>query len=264
MGILNCCQYEYNSNHQEIISLGKAIERDRLKAIKYANTSAITKEHQNSISDFFFSDNTTTKATSSLKPIPSETKLSSDSFGHLNLYPISIASSLIDEINFLRTNPLAFAKKIQTYTEMIQHSNCQGYYITINSSTILLSKGKEPFTKAVEYLNTVQPLNALECDSDLVIHVSCDGGLVDDEVVEKEIALLKEKKSGKYKEMGWIKDKNVSNAEFVAVYNFVDLYSEQGWKRKMMLNEKATKIGVSCFKMDDNGVFCYIIMFGIE
>jgi hypothetical protein len=261
MGILNCCQYELNSQQPEIISLGKAIERERLRAIK--------NENSNTISEFFSSDNNnnnnTTSKTNNIKHISSFNKLSYDSFGHLNIYPISIASSLFDEINLLRTNPFEFSKKLQTYIDMIQYSNSQGYYITINGSTILLPKGKEPFINAMNYLNTIQPLHALEYDSNLIMNVNNNNyKSFDNDIIDNEITLLKENNYSKYKELYIIKDKNVSNAEFVAVYNYVDLYSEMFNNRKMLLNINIKNIGISCFKIDDNGVFYYIIVLGIE
>jgi hypothetical protein len=86
----------------------------------------------------------------------------------------------------------------------------------------------------------------------------------DNDIIDNEITLLKENNYSKYKELYIIKDKNVSNAEFVAVYNYVDLYSEMFNNRKMLLNINIKNIGISCFKIDDNGVFYYIIVLGIE
>ena len=260
---MGCCHYILPKQN-ELLNLDKEIERERLRALKNEGNA----HNHNSLSDFFASD---TKRV--LKQNPSicsnndvkrfNSRLSYESFGHADIVPLTIASSLLNEINHLRTNPHDFAEKVERYANMIQYNNNQGWFIDVNESTILLNKSKDYFINAVEYLRSVHPMHPLKFDSDLTIRLQ-NHNKQDIDDVEAQIALVKES-NNKYKECYVVSDKNVSNAEFVAVYNYVDLCSENFQKRNTLLSTAISNVGISCFKIDDvNRVYCYIIIFGLE
>ena len=261
---MGCCHYILPKQN-ELLYLDKEIERERLREIKNEGKA----QNHNSLSDFFASDtkrvlkqNPSISSKNEFKHLNS--RLSYESFDHADIIPLTIASSLLNEINHLRTNPKEFAMKVQHYANMIQYSNTQGWFINVNESTILLNQNKDYFINAVEYLHSIYPMHALTFDNDLTVplHSSNNSGISE---IETQIELVKQRNHTKYKECYVVSDKNVSNVEFVAVYNYVDLCSENLQKRNMLLNTRITSIGISVCKIDAvNGVYCYIIIFGVE
>ena len=270
---MGCCHYIL-PHQNELLNLDKEIEHNN------NNNNAFI---HNSLSDFFASDSKRV-----LKQNPSITskndfkhlnsRLSYESFEHGDIIPLTIASSLFNEINHLRTCPTDFATKVQHYVDMIQYNNTQGWFINVNESTILLNQNKDYFINAVKYLHSIQPMHALMFDNDLTIPLhsinSSSNSNSSSSDIETQIELIKQRNVNKYKECYIITDKNVSNVEFVAVYNYVDLCNDNNnnsnnndnlRKRSMLLNRTIHNVGISVCKIDAvNGVYCYIIIFGIE
>lgn len=279
---MGCCHY-ISTHQNELLNLDKEIERQRLHELKYANNNNNNNAfNHNSLSDFFASDskrvlmhNTSITSKNDFKHVNS--RLSYESFDHGDIIPLTIASSLFNEINHLRTCPTDFATKVQHYADMIQYNNTQGWFINVNERQILLNQNKDYFINAVEYLHSIQPMHALMFDNDLTIPLhsnNCTSCSSSD--IETQIELIKQRNVNKYKECYIITDKNVSNVEFVAVYNYVDLCNNNNndnnnnnnnilRKRNMLLNRTIHNVGISVCKIDAvNGVYCYIIIFGIE
>ena len=273
---MGCCHY-ISPQQNELLNLDKEIERQRLHELKYANNNNNAFNH-NSLSDFFASDskrvlmhNPSITSKNDFKHVNS--RLSYESFDHGDIIPLTIASSLFNEINHLRTCPTDFATKVQHYADMIQYNNTQGWFINVNERQILLNQNKDYFINAVEYLHSIQPMHALTFDNDLTIPLhsnSINSGSSSNDI-ETQIELIKQRNVNKYKECYIIIDKNVSNVEFVAVYNYVDLCNNNGdnnnilRKRNMLLNRTIHNVGISVCKIDAvSGVYCYIIIFGIE
>ena len=275
---MGCCHY-ISPQQNELLNLDKEIERQRLHELKYANNNNNNAFNHNSLSDFFASDSkrvlmhnpSSITSKNDFKHVNS--RLSYESFDHGDIIPLTIASSLFNEINHLRTCPTDFATKVQHYADMIQYNNTQGWFINVNERQILLNQNKDYFINAVEYLHSIQPMHALTFDNDLTIPLhsnSINSGSSSNDI-ETQIELIKQRNVNKYKECYIITDKNVSNVEFVAVYNYVDLCNNNDdnnnilRKRNMLLNKTIHNVGISVCKIDAvNGVYCYIIIFGIE
>lgn len=75
-------------------------------------------------------------------------------------------SQLLNEINFVRTNPKKYATKLEKMQKYIIHEGEFTYFQYITKEKILLQNGESIFTSTIDFLNNLEPIQKLNwCDS---------------------------------------------------------------------------------------------------
>lgn len=75
-------------------------------------------------------------------------------------------SQLLNEINFVRTNPKKYASKLEKLQKYIIHEGEFTYFKYITKEKILLQNGDSIFTSTIDFLNNLEPTQKLIwCDS---------------------------------------------------------------------------------------------------
>ena len=141
MGICECVKYE--------ISTQKIINLSDLNNI----------ESQNNNENYEEKNNQKTNISSSIPTMQSISNLFEKNF--------------LQEINFIRTNPKEYAKKMKTLTQNIFKEDDNEYFYqnknNINQKKIILKNGSKIFYETIEYLEQLEPMNKLKWNDELRI-----------------------------------------------------------------------------------------------
>ena len=141
MGICECIKYE--------ISTQKTINLSDINIIESQNNNENYEEKNN-------------KKTNISSSIPTMQSIS-------NLFE----KNFLQEINFIRTNPKEYAKKMKTLTQNIFKEDDNEYFYqnknNINQKKIILKNGSKIFYETIEYLEKLEPMNKLKWNDELRI-----------------------------------------------------------------------------------------------
>ena len=169
-----------------------------------------------------------------------------------NLFPEDDFSKYIFEhINLIRENPKYFIKEIKDNKSKIKKDKLNR--IIFNSKLkVALTKGEEAFDKAIEDLETTEPMDKLIYFPELNIPLPEN----EDDLIKKNY--LKEKESElKYNvEVNW---KEIIKDPFICFLLMVvdDTKKEESMKRKCILDREIKYIGI-CSKSIGKNFCCYL------
>lgn len=254
---MGCCQY-FVSNPNELITLDREMEREKMRAMQIERNKKESslfedtlqkKHHQSQNIDVFDSVQKRYSIESSNDGLPS----------YLNV-------SLLNEINQIRNNPLSYIEKIEAFINRIEHDKI-GDYVIINNNKINLKQGKDSFIKVKDILMKSNAIRNMQLKKDLCIPFPFDNINKCDnfDYLNNEFSQIKKKTSNKYKDFLFFCDKNVSNTEFVVIYNLLNATEEKKIIHNIILNEEYNVIGITSGKIDtNNNVYCYYFIFGKE
>lgn len=252
---MGCCQ-QFVSSPNEIITLDREMEREKRRQL---GLDSIKNEH---ILE---------------EPSNKKAKIDSDLFDTLQKrnsvessnedLPTFLSSTLLNEINQIRTNPQSYIEKIDKYMNLVETDKSGTSYININNNKIMLQQGKEAFQEAKSALLNAKPINKMQKKKELCIPFPNENIAKSDNMdyLKEEFEKIKHNVGDKYKDLSFFCDKNISNTEFVTVLNFVDMNDENKSKRNCVLNEDYNVIGITTGVIDTtNHVYCYYIVIGKE
>ena len=105
---------------------------------------------------------------------------------------------MLNLINYIRANPVAFADtiedSIQNIIEVQNNANDSPKIIYKKKVKVALAKGEPAFTEAAEYLRTLKPLPPLELKNEICISIPENEEKIKDSTYLKEqIRILREK-----------------------------------------------------------------------
>ena len=141
-----------------------------------------------------------------------------------NIFSIGILKmekNLFNLINDLRTNPKSFIPKIEKYKKKLQ-KNEDFYFLIIEENTFSFQNGIEPFDECINFLKEHKSLASFENSPSMF-----------------ESKML-------------FKDKNISDLNFVLIYNLMDIKSPENNKirRNCLMNSTYKKLNVTITKDD--------------
>jgi hypothetical protein len=141
MGICECIKYEISTQ----------------KTINLSDFNNI--ESQNNNENYEEKNNKKTNISSSSPTMQSISNLFEKNF--------------LQEINFIRTNPKEYAKKMKSLTQNIFKEDDNEYFYqnknNINQKKIILKNGSKIFYETIEYLEKLEPMNKLKWNDELRI-----------------------------------------------------------------------------------------------
>lgn len=253
---MGCCQ-QFISSPNEIITLDREMEREKRRQL---GLDSIKNEHI-----LEESSNKRIKVDSDL--FDTVQKRNSIESNNEDL-PTFLSTTLLNEINQIRTNPLSYIPKIDKYMNLVETDKSGSSYININNNKIMLPQGKEAFQEAKTALSNAKSIHKIQKKKNLCIPFPKGENITKSDSIDylkEEFEKIKQNVGNKYKDLSFFCDKNISNTEFVTVLNFLDMNDENKTKRHCILNEDYNVIGITTGVIDTiNHVYCYYIVIGKE
>ena len=150
-----------------------------------------------------------------------------------NVSLISMENKLFDLINNLRTNPKSLINKVEEYKEKLQ-KNDDYYFLIIDENKFEFQKGAKCFDECIDFLKKQKTLKKFHSSPSMF---------------ESKISF---------------QDKNVSDLNFVLIYNLMDIQSpeENKIKRNSLTSEIYNKLNIT-ITIDDfvNELFTFYFSF---
>jgi uncharacterized coiled-coil protein SlyX len=184
-----------------------------------------------------------------------------------NFYFEKFINDLINEINFARTNPRAYSKKIKNHmkylTEKVdsERNDVSYYYKKPNYPKIFMHTGEPAFHNCIKILNEAYPMPPLEFNEDLVIKVPQLVSEMNDKdtllklILNKKIEL---KVLNKYRRFGFHYDNGALDGEVSTILQLVDDNNTNGSRRQNLLNSQLRYMGVSLGKIKSDRFYIYM------
>lgn len=166
---------------------------------------------------------------------------------------------MLKEINFARTDPVEYSKKITSLKDTIIKNNDKTISNIVNKI-----KG-EPFDKCIQYLLAISKrkrLKPLLMDENLKIPFPVQNPLlcVDKDYIKNIIMFKTGELEGRTKIIDFHYDICLSNPEISTMMQIIDDTNSNFQRRKNIFNPKAKSIGISEGTIKDN-LSCYYLMF---
>lgn len=158
-------------------------------------------------------------------------------------------SDVVNFINEVRTNPPAYALKIEEAIAKIKEEDKDGKlvkYYHDKGFKIAVQKGADVFMSVAEKLKNLSPMEPLEIMEGLAVPVPTDEKLWKDQSTLKQLVTDKKKELG-VTEFGFTFEAN-SDPELSVFLQVVDDGVHGGKRRDNILNPNYRKIGVSHLK----------------
>ena len=191
---------------------------------------------------------------------------STDNVSYDNTFEIK----MLNEINFVRTNPRQYALKLNELIQNIKREGDLEYLIpnnnNIQNEKILLKSGRQIFYEAIDYLNNLEPLNELKYSEEIKIQFKdynnvsvydkqfiLDGYMIGKLILNKRLELLK-KYNNCFFSIDIFEDPIIS-----VVFQITDEAFHKE-RRNAILNKDFTLFSVN-FIRDDNYKFLSILTF---
>lgn len=169
--------------------------------------------------------------TNHLQYLISEPKDEENNYFSVSL--VSLEKKLFKLINDLRTNPKSFINIIEEYKNQLQKNN-DFYYLIIDDNIFQFSKGKEYFDECINFLKGQECLKKFKTSPSM------------------------------FESKAFFKDQNVSDLNFVLLYNLMDIKSPEDNKirRNCLTSKIYNKLNITITKDDfDNGLYTYHFSF---
>ena len=177
---------------------------------------------------------------------------------------------MLNEINFVRTNPRQYALKLNELIQNIKREGDLEYLIPNNNNVqnekILLKSGRQIFYEAIDYLNNLEPLNELKYSEEIKIQFKdynnvsvydkqfiLDGYMIGKLILNKRLELLK-KYNNCFFSIDIFEDPIIS-----VVFQITDEAFHKE-RRNAILNKDFTLFSVNYIR-DDNYKFLSILSF---
>lgn len=191
---------------------------------------------------------------------------STDNISYDNTFEIK----MLNEINFVRTNPRQYALKLNELIQNIKREGDLEYLIPNNNNVqnekILLKSGRQIFYEAIDFLNDLEPLNELKYSEEIKIQFKdynnvsvydkqfiLDGYMIGKLILNKRLELLK-KYNNCFFSIDIFEDPIIS-----VVFQITDeAFNKE--RRNAILNKDFTLFSVN-FIRDDNYKFLSILTF---
>ena len=136
---------------------------------------------------------------------------------------ITMEKKLLDLINDLRENPKSFINKVEEYKKKLKITN-GSYYIVIEDNIFQFLKGPEDFDECINYLKNQKSLQKFESSPSM------------------------------FEAKTLFQDKNVSDLDFVLIYNLIDANANSSEndkiKRNCIMSEIYYKLNITITKKD--------------
>lgn len=188
-----------------------------------------------------------------------------------------LEQSLLSEINLIRVNPEKYILKMDQYRNKINYDiNSRTYYLKPNDKLqIRLKQGNEAIEKCIKSLHKQKKLSPVVYDEALCIrqietrnHHQLASGIQIGDLTSinyiKDIFKEKLNEITKYEILSFHYDQNAPCGELSAFCQIVDDTGFNLFRRRNILNPKATHIGITCFNNSTGNeidIVCfYIIM----
>jgi hypothetical protein len=251
----------YSTNNMNIhINFDQETIKDRLRQKKLKE-----EHHENFESNLILSERKKSDSYQSNDFLLSRNNsLNSNNDYILNIIKIN----LLKIINKLRQEPSSFIPLLDKYSNLIQFdSKRKLYYININNYKILIKKGKENFNETKGFLEKMKPVKKVIYFEDLNFNIPSNlNDLEDDKYFINEMNRIKNNSKINFLNIQYICHKNIMNEEYIILSIIIDFENEKDKRiRKILINNKYSKIGISLVKIDEEKNIYYIIMtFGEE
>jgi hypothetical protein len=168
---------------------------------------------------------------------------------------------LLNEINKVRSNPNAFADKIEEAMSRIKTDEGKVVFETESGSKIALVQGVEAFKLAANKMRHFTPTNGFEYKEDLIIPVPEDSkDWKKQDLITNSLAKRRNENGGKYSEYLFNMDLGVSDAFYSVLLQIVDDSPFKGKRCDNIMNKDFKYIGISHQKQGKNK-FCTYITF---
>lgn len=177
----------------------------------------------------------------------------------------SFTNELLEEINFVRTNPQLYANKIEQFIDYIkpnaESKTCSYLFSYEDYPKINLIRGAVAFKEAITILKQTQPLPPLQLSSEIAIKVPDKIDLYNNkDIIIESIKNLKAdmNKLNKYRVISFHYDNGSINAEISTLLQIVDDNNANCQRRANILNPAFNYLGVSVGKIKSKRYFIYL------
>ena len=189
-----------------------------------------------------------------------------------------LCEAIFKEINFARTKPIEYSKKIKNLKKSIYIDNNQYYFKINESSSFKLKIGPEAFDNCISFLKSQSPLKPfILCDdikfddftyfssqnrnsevgTDTLLH-ECTSFQFLSDVIEKKIEQSKEN----YEIINFHYDKTTFSPELSVLSQIVDDTSSNYQRRMNIFNTKTDSVGINCIKINTHpSLYCIYLVF---
>ncbi len=230
MGICECIKYEISTQ----------------KTINLSDFNNI--ESQNNNENYEEKNNKKTNISSSSPTMQSISNLFEKNF--------------LQEINFIRTNPKEYAKKMKTLTQNIFKEDDNEYFYqnknNINQKKIILKNGSKIFYETIEYLEKLEPMNKLKWNDELRIenqnNIILSQKNLGKLILNKRLELLKSYKNC-YFNIDIFQEPKLS-----VLFQIIDENFDKK-RRNAILNRNFSMFAINCLKDKDNNFYsicCFV------
>jgi hypothetical protein len=176
---------------------------------------------------------------------------------------VDFAEQLLHEFNLARTNPMAYANKIQKFLKYIKVIDNQHLFMYETDyekyPKINLLTGEKAFLHFIEFLECIDELPPLVLNDEIVIKVP---NAVQDmnsyEKISSLIATTKKNLKGYYKGLRFHYDVCFNNPEISAMLQMIDDTNIGQQRRKNIFSRDIEFMGVSVAKIQSKRIIVYI------
>lgn len=164
------------------------------------------------------------------------------------------AAEYIREINECRSNPPAYAKKIENVLQFIKENKEKGggTFEKEGMPKVALNRGEPAFREFIEKLKTIEPLPKLEARDDLKVDINedpqkwTDKNLISEAVNNRKAAI---KDTSNYNAFNFHFDVGSPVAETSFILQLVDDTPFKGSRQRNILNKDFKYVGISSLKV---------------
>lgn len=168
---------------------------------------------------------------------------------------------IVKEFNMMRTNPRAYLKKVEYYEQFVKYTNSNMVFEFENK--IYQLSNTHAFEELNDFLDPLSELPPLDMKDDLVITIPTDPAQIQSyDYMANQFVMKKIGLSNKYTHFTFHYDHNTRNAELSAFFQLLDDVNNNRQRRRNILNQFFTSVGVSIGKISEEKYLCYIVFAG--
>lgn len=168
---------------------------------------------------------------------------------------------ILKEFNTMRTNPRAYLKKVEYYEQFVKYSNSNVVFEFENK--IYQLNNSLAFEELNTFLDPLSELPPLEMKDDLIITIPSDPTQIQSyDYMANQFVMKKIGLSNKYTHFTFHYDLNSKNAELSAFFQLLDDANNNRQRRRNILNQVFTSVGISIGKVNEEKHVCYIVFAG--